>query len=99
MKFAKLTKKQFEILIGVFGLLIGIGFLVLAERSSSHLFKIPVFKSIWMVLVTAWQFFWGFVKMFAMLFWRTVTSSWLSAIIIIGLIAFLVLGYFYRRRY
>lgn len=91
----KLSKRQVEIVIGVFALLLAVGLLLAAEFSNSTLIKIPVFKSIWMVLVYAWQFFWGFVKMF----WTIFTSSWLSVVSISGIVIFIFLGSYYRRHH
>lgn len=91
----KLSKRKFEIIIAVFGLIVGLGFLVLAEFNHSKLFDIPVFKSIWAIIVIVWQFFWAFLKMF----WTVFISSWLSIIAILVLVVFFVLGLYYRKNY
>ncbi len=91
----KISKRKFALLIGVFGMLVGVGLLFLAEFSDSKLFNIPVFESIWMLTKYVWEFFWAFLKMF----WTVFTSSWLSVIVLSGFIIFFFLARFYNKHY
>ena len=88
-------KKRFELLMIIFGLVIVVGLLFLAEFSKSAFIKVPIFESIWMLTKYAWEFFWAFVIMF----WTVFTSSWLSIVVISAFIIFSVLAWYYRKRY
>ncbi len=82
--------------IVILGTLVAIGCFALAGQSNS-MFKIDGLRMVTELVKITFSIIWGFGKMFATLFWNMISASWLSATVTIGIIALVVLKYFYER--
>lgn len=90
------NKLLLGIAIVILGTLVTIGCFALASQSNS-MFKIDGLQMATETVKVAFAFIWGFGKLFGTMIWGMISASWLSALVTIGLIAFLVLKYFYER--
>lgn len=87
----KRKRKIFLILaVIVVGTLVEIG---LISMANSGPFKINGFEIISQSLFVAWVI----IKMVAILFWQTITGSWISFLVFIGIIILVILKYAVER--
>ncbi len=90
-------KKQllaFAIIILLF--FITIGCFVLAKNQSG-MFQIPIFSILYESVKIGFQFAYGFIKMFGLAIWGVVTDSWISILVMIGIIIVYMLKRIYYR--
>ncbi len=91
-----MSKRKFEIIIGVVGLLVVVGCFAAAERGT-HYFKIPVFKTLYDIAKVSAVVFYGICKLFIVGIWNAVMSNWLTGLVSFGLVLLVVLLYYYRK--
>jgi hypothetical protein len=91
-----MKKRQLEIAIICVGFATLIGLFILIYNSTS--FGIPIgkvfFETLWYAFVTAFEIIFALMK----LAWQLITDSWITALIIIGLLALVVLTYFREQK-
>jgi len=92
-----MSKRQLGILIGVVGFLVIFGIFVLTN-SSPHYFKIPIFQIIYESLKFAAVLFYEITKMIIVGIWHFITKSWLSGLVVAGVVVLFIILHAYKRR-
>ncbi len=84
-------KLLFTILTAVVGIFAVMGIFVMAGQHSGF-FKTPsVFQMIYDVSKITLQFTYGFIVLFGGAIWSALTQSWISVLVVMGVIAFFIL--------